>query len=157
MYESSSALSVSENNRNLHSEEACRVHVRANMLVSVLTKDEPHGSSPWLATFAELRGLVPPGIYELHKSTSESPKLYTVLEVGDHTERKGEFLVPCIAHYLPHKGNLCFRPLLGEGGFLTPVRKMTHEDPAVEYYVPRFKFLTHLPQSFEHFVELSTG
>lgn len=157
MSESSSALSVSEHNRNFHSKKACRMQVRATRLVSVLTKDEPHGSSPWLATFAELKALVPPGVYELHKSTSADLKLYTVLGVGDHTENKGEFLVACIAHYLPHKGNLCFRPLLGEGGFLTPVRKMTHEDPAVEYYVPRFKFLTHLPQSFERFVELSTG
>ncbi len=106
--------------------------------------------------FHKIKMSIMPGIYELHKSTSRDPKLYTVLGVGDHTEN-GSLLVTCIAHYAPHKGDLCYRPLLGEGGFLTPVRKMTHEDPAVEYYVPRFKFLTHLPQSFEHFVEFTTG
>ncbi len=149
--------SATEHNRRFYSEEACRMCERASRLVSVLNHNEPHGSSPWLATLAELKALVPPGVYELHKSTSADLKLYTVLGVGDHTEKRGEFLVACIAHYAPHKGNLCYRPLLGEGGFLTPVRRMTHDDPAVEYYVPRFKFVTQLPLSFEHFVELSTG
>lgn len=150
------ALSIAEDNLYQGSQDAEKMQRQAERLAAVLTSDELFGSSPWLATFAELKALVPPGIYELHKSTSENPKLYTVLGVGDHTEDKS-FLVACIAHYPPHKGDLCFRPLLGEGGFLQPVHKGALADVGVDYVVPRFKFLTHLPQSFEHFVELSTG
>jgi len=150
------ALSTLEDRLNAESQEAQRKCRQANRLVYALTKRELQGSSPWLATFAELSALVPPGIYELHKSTRAEPKLYTVLGVGDHTEN-GAFLVACVAHYAPHKGNLCFRPLLGDGGFLQPVYKGTLTELQVEYCVPRFKYIKLLPQSFEHFVELTTG
>lgn len=149
-------LSGNEDWLSDESKEVLLKCLKAERLVDMLSEQEPHGSSPWLATFAQLKALVPPGVYELHKSTSQEPKFYTVLGVGDHTE-DGSFLVACIAHYAPHKGNLCYRPLCGEGGFLEPVVKRASQTHEHERLVPRFAFVRHLTQNFDLFVELDTG
>src|SRR5438105_9235106 len=97
----------------LLSESRRVLQTERNALALIVSCSEESRVPERLMLFNQIKALVPSGIYELHKSTSEEPKLYTVLGVGDHSEDKGQLFVACVAHYLPHKGNLIFRPLMG--------------------------------------------
>lgn len=94
---------------------------------------------------SQLKALVPPGIYELHKSTPENVKRYVVLGIADETEGEKRVFVDYSALYAPHQGELANRVLVGVGGFLTPV-------PRGEFFVPRFRFIRRLNTTVSEFL-----
>lgn len=110
------------------------------------------GSPDYFEVYDRLKALVPPGIYELHKSTPEQVKQYAVFGFGDNTERQGEILVAYSALYPPHQGRWAFRPLVGKGGFLTPVERGGIHPSLGRYFVPRFKFIRKLNHTVADFL-----
>lgn len=86
----------------------------------------PRGCDAWLKLDMDLRKAIPPGIYRHFKSSDESEKLYAIIGVSNSTEDDGIYTVQYASLYPPHAGRLAGRPLLGESGFLTPVKRETH-------------------------------
>ena len=152
------AMAATEEQLKLESDRAISDYKCAIELVTLLghlIAEGGFGGVDYMGRFGRFAALIPQGIYRLHKSTPEVPKDYVVLGVGDHSEDKSQFLVACSAMYPPHQGGLVFRPVVGKGGFLTPVSKGTLFGSGEEYSVPRFKFIKQLPQSFSQFLELA--
>ena len=70
-----------------------------------------------------LRMSVASGIYRHFKSTPESPKFYIVYGVGPgvNDRFRNDYNVSYEALYPPHGGDLTWRELTGDDGFLMPV------------------------------------
>ncbi len=95
------------------------------------------GSDAWLRLETKLRQSVPPGIYRHFKSSNENEKLYAVIGVSGSTESDEVYTVQYVALYSPHHGRLTGRPLFGESGFLTPIKRE-------EYTGERFTLIKNL-------------
>lgn len=99
----------------------------------------PRGSDAWLKLDMEIREAVPYGIYKHFKSSREKEMHYSVLGISNSTENEKEYTVQYVALYPPHDGRLTGRPLFGENGFLTPVKRKLQSGKM--YEGPRFVFL----------------